>query len=97
MGVLDYEKGRNTRSRHIDPSSTEDENVYVFPIYQQATVANTMLAKSKPKKSVQSSIVASSKRTLQRDGSQMNHLLSDEEDDPTEKEADNNGAHHAND
>ena len=97
MGVLDYEKGRNTRSRHIDPSSTEDENVYVFPIYQQATVANTMLAKSKPKKSVQSSIVASSKRTLQRDGSQMNHLLSDEEDDPTEKEADNNGTHHAND
>ena len=95
MGVLDYEKGRNTRSRHIDPSSTEDENIYVFPIYQQATVANTMLAKPKQKKSVQSTIVASSKAASLKSGSKMDNLLGDDEDDLDEKEVDNNGTHHA--
>lgn len=95
MGVLDYEKGRNTRSRHIDPSSTDDENVYVFPIYQQTTVANTMLAKTKQKKAAHSTIVAASKVPTTKVGSKMPSLLSDDEDELDEKEVDNNGTDYA--
>ena len=97
MGVIDYEKGRNTRSRHIDPSSNENENVYVFPIYQQATVANTMLAKTKQKKPVHSTIVAASKVSAIKAGSKMSSLLNDDEEDLNEMEVDNNGTRHVND
>lgn len=68
MGVLDYEKGKFTRGRKIDPSSEKDENVFVLRVYGKAPALPVPKAKSK---------------LIKRPPSQIKELLdnTEEEDD----------------
>ena len=70
-------------------------NLSSFPIYQPATVANTMLIKPKQKKAAHSTIVAASKVPTTKAGNKIPSLLSDDEEELDEKEVDNNGTDYA--
>ena len=62
MGVLDYEKGRLTRSRKIDPKAESPEDVFVFRVFGDCVVKPKSKPTSKLVKKASAETTAGSKR-----------------------------------